>query len=209
MPHLVVFDVNVYLDAARATGEPFTFAEFDRIVAAHGADPVPSRSKNIDSLRAIATTLSGRFVGQIPLEVWTSDHIDVLTATKASHPVNAQIDEDRGLGWSRVNSQALVDHLIAELCFPRSNGGSVGRIPISYGTPPLSHEDGTVYATARDAGATGVLYERFCVTRDKEFRLAALPGEITVLYPHEWVAYCRRAKSIVGSRALRGQPPAV
>ncbi|WP_091708717.1 hypothetical protein [Microbacterium sp. cf046] len=168
--------MNIYLDIARELGEPFTWEKFEATLA---ADPG-------DSLLAIAALRSGVMPDGCSVEVWTSDHIDYLVALKASQPTRAQDERNRGLGWSSENAQALVDELVGDLIFC-TNGGSIGDVPISYGTPPLDHEDGCVYATVRDGGHEAVYYDRYCLTRDGHFLRANLPGLIDVLHPRDWV----------------------
>jgi hypothetical protein len=203
--HLVVFDANVYLDVARLVGEPFSWTRFNEIAAQLSTVNVPHPTDRAnDSLRAIATTMSGRFVGVEPLQVWTSDHIDNLVGRKASQQTSAQIDEDRGLGWSEENAESLVYDLVGDLVFLLSKGESVGEVQIAYASPPLSHEDGCVYRTVEAAGSGSIFYRRYCVTRDKDFRTARLPGDITVLYPWEWVEFVRKAKNIYAASAMRG-----
>lgn len=174
---VVVLDVNIFLDVARELGEPFSWAKFEASLA---NNPSPS-------IQAVAAIRRGMLPDGSVLEVWTSDHIDRLTALKASQPTEAHDERDRGLGWSVTNAQGLIDVLVTDLIV-ETGGGSVGEVRISYGTPPLDHEDGCVYATVRDAGFDDIEYaERYCVTRDGQFRRAHLPGLIDVLEPHEWV----------------------
>ena len=69
--HVVVFDCNIYLDAARIIGAPFSWEAFDRAVARLARLPVPHPTdKAFDSLRAMAACTSGRFAGEEVLEVW-------------------------------------------------------------------------------------------------------------------------------------------
>lgn len=188
--HLVVFDVNVYLDVARLLGEPFSWEGFSALATRAAQWPTPT-DPMFDSVRAIATTLSGRFAGMEPLEVWTSDHIDDTVEFKAAQAPLA------GLGWSAAAAGDLVVDLIGEVCV-RSHGGSVP-VEISYGAPPLDHEDGLVYRTANEAGDPSVYYERYCVTRDREFHEAMLPGPIEVLTPREFVSYVRLARQAMAT----------
>jgi hypothetical protein len=147
-----------------------------------------------DSVRAIATTLSGRFAGQESLEVWTSDHIDDTVEFKAAQAI------PDGLGWSANAAADLVTDLVGEVVV-RSHGGSVP-VQFSYGSPPLDHEDGLVYRTASEAGDPNVYYERYCVTRDRGFRLATLPGLITVLTPREFVSFVRLSRQAMATSIM-------
>lgn len=199
-----MFDVNIFLDVAQLVGEPYSIQKFDEMVARNINHPVPHSDPAYDSLRAIATCTTGNFDGKSRLEVWTSDHIDELTYIKATHPTYAQVEEDRGLGWSMDSAQGLVDELVGRLVFDLSAGNSVGEVNISYGAPPLSHEDGCVYATARNAGTEEYFYRRYCVTRDKKFLLADLPGDIEVMNPSEWVAKVRAERRMASIRQIVG-----
>jgi hypothetical protein len=184
----VVFDVNVYLDVASLLGEPFSWADFDALVSATVNHSLPhADDARFDSLRALATVKSGDFGDGMRVDTWTSDHIERLMYVKARQSSTAKVAEDHGLGWGPEAANALVDDLSGDLTGPNS----VGEIVIPYGNPPLSHEDGLVYATARDAGLDGLYYERYCVTRDREFLAADLPGDITVLHPWQWVDLVR------------------
>ena len=199
--HVVVFDVNVYLDVADLLGPPFTWEKFDEAARKYAGEPLPSRDARVDSLRALSVTSSGSFAGDIPLEVWTSAHIDRLVQRKARQSSTAFVAEDRGLGWSPEDAAALLDDLVYGLVLDKTNGVALGEIPIPYGNPPLSHEDGCVYRTALDAGDSEWC-QRFCVTRDREFREARLPGDMLTLYPHEWVGLVRKSRQAIAMDAI-------
>ena len=192
---LIVFDVNIYLDAARVLGEPFSWEKLIAFAVEAAKSPVPHPSDPaFDSVRALVSVTPGVHPDGRRLEVWTSDHVDRLVGFKASQPNNRHLDnESRGLGWSVASAQDLLEDLVGDLVWDKTEGGTVGDVQISYGTPPLSHEDGCVYATVRDAGVEGQYYERFCITRDKEFLSSALPGDISVQHPATWLASIRRA----------------
>lgn len=208
--HVVVFDVNVYLDVARLLGPPFTWDKFEAASAAHHAAPVPCvDDPRVDSLRAIATCRSGYLAGRDDiLEVWTSEHIDDLVRYKAIQPTDGSTAEDRGLGWSPDDADELVTGLVHGLVFDDSRGGQVEGIRIPSGTPPLSHEDGMVFAASLKAYPDEVAVARYCVTRDVEFRecLPDLPGEVDVLYPYEWLLYVRSARSRYAAMTMRPRP---
>ncbi|WP_146078993.1 hypothetical protein [Rathayibacter sp. AY1E6] len=201
-----MFDVNIYLDMARLLGPPFTWSKFSEAAARQSGSQVPSTDYRVDSLRAIATTISGRFLGEERLEVWTSHHIDDLAFDKLVQPENGEVDEERGLGWSDEHAQSFTDSFIDELAFDMTSGGTIGDVEISYGSPPLSHEDGCVYRTAEASGAANTFYRRFCITRDRDFRTATIPGDIVVLYPWEWLEYVRSARSRLATTAMRPRP---
>jgi hypothetical protein len=191
--HAVVFDVNVYLDAAELLGPPFTWEKFATAAAKYRASPLKCQDRRIDSLRAIAVATSGKFTAHVPLQVWTSDHIDNLVALKAGQPKDGGCPEDFGLGWSPDDAAALVDDLVWDLVYDKSGGGACRNIEIPYGSPPLSHEDGIVYRTAEQCGDQHAI--KYCVTNDRPFRIADLPGDITVLYAYEWVDLVRRSRA--------------
>lgn len=201
----VVFDVNVYLDVAELLGPPFTWEKFATAAARYRGLPLNGQDRRIDSLRAIAVATSGKFTTHVPLQVWTSDHIDDLVALKAGQPKDGGCPEDCGLGWSPDDAAALVDDLVWDLVYDKSGGGACRNVEIPYGSPPLSHEDGIVYRTAEQCGDEAIKY---CVTNDRTFRTADLPGDITVLYAYEWVDLIRRSRARIamprpgsGSRA--------
>ncbi|UIN30936.1 hypothetical protein [Microbacterium binotii] len=178
---MVVLDVNVFLDVAELVGEPFSWERFDEVQSS-----IQPHQRGAQSFRVIAGLRTGQRPDGRRVELWTSDHIDRLVALKAYHPRDADDERDRGLGWSRDGAQSLIDVLIADLV-QWTGGGTVGDVAISYGTPPLSHEDGCVYATARDAGHADVYAERYCLTRDNHFLHARLPGLIDVQHPRDWM----------------------
>lgn len=199
---IVVFDVNVYLDVARYLGEPYSRARFnDEIVAITQQEGTRALTRAEWSLLALAVTSSGRLVGASPLEVWTSDHIDGLVFDKAQQPNDPGLEpEECGLGWSEQNAESLVEELVWD-CVDRSGGGQV-RVSVPRGSPPLSHEDGLVYATARDAAGGNELAERIVVTSDEQFLRE--PG---LCYPRVWrparfVQYVRAERSKSGMAAM-------
>jgi hypothetical protein len=201
--HAVVYDVNVYLDVAELLGPPFSWAKFNNAAALYQATPLRGADRRVDSLRALALATTGRFAGPQPLQVWTSDHIDGLVATKASQPLTAEHPDDRGLGWTREQAMDLVEHLVWDLVFDMSGGGSLD-VTTSYGSPPLSHEDGLVYRTAEQCGLEKTI--RYCITNDRQFRHAELPGLIDVLYPHEWISLVRRSRFAASAPRPRPLP---
>lgn len=190
---VVVLDVNIYLDVAREVGEPFTWEKFEAALLDE-----PS-----DSLLAVAALRLGVTPDGARMEVWTSDHIDFLVALKASLPTDADEERNRGLGWSVAGAQSLVDLLVGDLVY-MTRGGSVGEVRISYGTPPLDHEDGCVYATVRDCGHEDVFYDRLCVTRDGHFLRAKLPGLIDVIHPREWMIQHKAASRAIAFKKMVG-----
>ena len=204
VPTLVVLDVNIVLDVADLVGEPFSWERFDAVLAEHVDTTVPTPTDaRIDSLKAIACLRQGRLPDGTPVEIWTSNHIDLLVAFKATQARDAPDPRDRGLGWSAAGAQRLIDDLIGDLVYP-SGGDSVGDVAISYGTPPLDHEDGCVYATVNNAGHDGLYYDRFCLTRDKGFRAASLPGLIDVLHPSEWVVRHQAISRAIAFKRMLG-----
>lgn len=203
---LVVFDVNIYLDVARLLGSPFTWDAFDAAIAVHATEPNPHPTDaRIDSLRSIASVRSGRSPSGLRREVWTSDHINLTAAYKLNQSASAPDIRDRGLGWSPDAAQAFVDDLIWGIV-DQTDGESVGEIVSAYGSPPLDHEDGRVFATARDAGFIDVdHYERYVITRDRDFAAATLPGFSIVQHPADWVDSHRGEERAVAFKRLLGR----
>ena len=204
--HVVVFDVNVYLDVARLLGPPFTWEAFQEAAARLGGTSKPGRNRREDSLRAISVCTSGKFAGRQQLQVWTSAHIDALVRLKAHQADDpALYDEDRGLGWSLDDSQGLVDDLIWTVV-EQSHGDTVG-IVMPRNNPPLDHEDGLVYAAARECADADVLCERWCVTNDAGFLRASLPEYVRVVSPEVFLRTVISARTAISTRAMRPMPP--
>ena len=188
---IVVFDVNIYLDAAELVGAPFTWAKFEAVARQVMFHPIPAtHDERVDSLRAIAYSRSGIVIPDEPLEVWTSKHIDDLVVHKASQ--SGLTAETRGLGWSQADALELLERIVRDLV-EQTYGYTVSGVEAHDWAPPLSHEDGRVYETAYRAG-DDELSPRYCVTRDGGFRQADLPPRVTVLHPDEWVAHLRKAR---------------
>lgn len=195
--HVAVFDVNVYLDAARLVGTPFTWAKFEAAAKTYASSYIPSYdAAGRDSLVALWMAFGGNFVPGDPLEVWSSDHIENLIFLKASQPDNPQLHaHDRGMGWSWTDANAILSELHDRLV-PASSS-IVVRNPA--GPITLGRDDGLVLATAVDAGHH--LNVKYCVTKDKEFRQIGDPrGRVLVLYPHEFVQLIRKSRQAL-------QPP--
>lgn len=195
--HIVVFDCNIYLDAALLVGPPFTWEKFDALVAKL-TDKNIAKAAGHDSARAIAVCQSGRFAADEVLEVWTSAQIDKIVRGKARQSVTP--DERtgyRGLGWTNENANKLVTDLIGSLT-ESSNGGSLGG-NIPDGNPPLDHEDGMVYGACRELSSSDPLCLVYCVTRDKGFIKAYENGELgdhsRVLTPSKFVGLVRAARA--------------
>ncbi|MBT2265938.1 hypothetical protein [Rhodococcus erythropolis] len=206
--------MNVYLDVARLLGAPFSWDRFDQFLADFEGTYAPhSTDGGVDSIFAISHTRTAIFSGETSLQVWTSDHIDNLVELKAKQPTRATLelkadpgtrvyDEECGLGWEDSHAYDLVNDLVYDLVWDQTKGSTVGALEIPYGTPPLSHEDGLVLRTAREAGCHvgGEQCKTYCVTKDGRFRKAKdLPATVTVLYPHEWIQILRRARHIGNS----------
>ena len=196
--HVVVFDVNVYLDVASLVGAPFTWEKFDARAAALAQISVPHPTDpRCDSLRALAACTSGRFAGDEPLEVWTNAHIDRLVRGKAQQPSRRDpVTGRKGLGWNSVDAQTLLDELITGM-ITRSSGGTLGG-HYPDGNPPLDHEDGMVYGACRLLVNDDLLARVYCVTRDREFLEARRSGRIAdhslVLTPAAFIALIRSAR---------------
>lgn len=191
--HVVVFDVNVYLDIARLLGPPFRWEDFERTSAQKFRSPPPSPSA-ADSLRAIAMCTSGFFAGDDPVEVWTNAHIEGLVRRKAQE---SRSGSKSGLGWTAADAQTLVDDLIEGL-LRRSNGGTLGA-NFPDGNPPLDHEDGMVFGACRQLSGNDPVAHVYCVTRDQSFLDCAREGRLSshsrVLTPAALAAAMRAARN--------------
>lgn len=201
--HVVVFDCNVYLDVARLVEGPFTWSAFNDLAARHQGEPVPAGSGAIDSLRAIALTLSGRFAGREPIEVWTCDHIEQVVVFKAMQPLDGEPGAS-GLGLSREHAELLVDHLIWG-SVNESGGDSLGD-PYPDGTPPLDHEDGKVFGACRALAGEDPLAQVYCVTNDRgfvtDYKAGRLGRHVRVLPPAVFVTLVRRARTQAAIRSM-------
>lgn len=197
--HVVVFDVNVYLDVASLLGPPFTWDKVSKAAASVARGPVPHRTDlAYDSLRAIAACTSGRFAGSESLEVWTNAHIDKMVRSKAQQPVSPNPRTGyRGLGWGGDEARALVTELIEGLT-ARSLGGTLGDT-YPDGNPPLDHEDGMVYGACKWLAGDDPLCRVYCVTRDRDFIAAHSNGSLTkhsyVLTPTRFLLLLRSARA--------------
>ncbi len=196
--HLVVFDCNIYLDAANLLGPPFGWEKFDEAVARLASVAVPHpKDRAHDSLRAMAVCTSGRFVRDELLEVWTSSHIDTMVRAKAAQPTAANpVTGHRGLGWPPEAAEALVDDMVHGLV--ERSGGDVLSSHVPDGNPPLDHEDGMVYGACRYLAGQDPLAEVYCVTRDRGFldayRDGALGRHTRVLGPSQFLALIRAVR---------------
>lgn len=197
--HVVVFDCNVYLDAAQLTGEPFTWAQASKIAAQHASSPIPFKTEPaVDSLRAIAVCTSGRLAGEELLEVWTSEHIRATVVYKAMQSAKPDPTTGyRGLGWSQRNAESLADELLAGIV-NQSGGGDTGP-QFPDGNPPLDHEDGLVFGTCSCLAREDPLCSVYCVTRDRSFieahRQGRLPGHTRVLPPDVFLRLVRATRA--------------
>ncbi|WNM27565.1 hypothetical protein RN607_00765 [Demequina capsici] len=191
----MVFDANIWIDTAVILGAPATRADFDRANATTVGTPIPHPiDRAYDSMRAIATTLSGRFVADERIEVWTSNHIDDLVYDRLARPVEGAANGRTGYGWSLGDAEKYLVEMVDSLV-ESTAGGSVGDVSIPFKNPPLDHEDGCVMQTARTAGHSDTpWYQKYIITRDQGFRTADLSSEITVLYPWEWIGRVRGAR---------------
>lgn len=200
--HVVVFDCNVYLDVARLLGPPFSWERFEDEVARRRED----QSHAAYSLKAIAVCTSGRFCGDEPLEVWTSQHVTETVLYKARE---SSIPDPAtgycGLGWPAVHVETL-SHLVYELA-EQTGGGDVG-YTFPDGNPPLDQEDGLVMGACRVIAREDPLCNVYCVTRDRGFiaasRDARFPTHTRVLSPRTFVEMVRAARN--SSRPLPPPP---
>ncbi|GAA2563144.1 hypothetical protein GCM10010435_39090 [Winogradskya consettensis] len=193
--NVVVFDCNIYLDAARLFDEPFAWSKVQAVLAdlAHGKSPHP-RDRALDSLQAMNYARFGEF-GAGVLEVWTSRHIDETVRNMAERAAIPERPGDySGLGWSRQAAQGIVDDLIHELVIESGGGIVEGYRPD--GNPPLDHEDGMVYGACRVLAGDDPLAKVYCVTRDRGFLAAyengGLGGHSRVMPPGKFVDLGRK-----------------
>lgn len=204
-PLIVVFDVNIYLDAARLAGEPYAHTRLtDALISCRDVPP-PHPDARIDSARALEIAKSGWLVHDTqPLQVWTSDHINALVRHKASQPDDpALIDEDRGLGWSMASAQLLLESAVWPVV-AGSGGDSVGDLRIPERTPPLDHEDGLVMATVLAAADADIVCDKLLVTRDRRFvEVCASMTHPRVMHPARFVQMTRAARARVAIRRMR------
>jgi hypothetical protein len=191
---IVVFDVNIYLDVAELLGVPVSWASLQQKMAQVAGCIVPwIEDERVDSLKAISYASRGHVIPGEPLEVWSSDHIDETVFWKATQAPNSGAPEDSGLGWSDADATTLLERLVRDLVYDKTNGGGV-EVTKPHSWSAVSHEDGQVYETAYRAGD----FEgspRICVTRDNDFREAApyLSARVDIMYPWEFVQYLQRA----------------
>ncbi|WP_339619848.1 hypothetical protein [uncultured Salinibacterium sp.] len=203
--HVVVFDVNVYLGIARLLGEPFAMEDFNDRVISVGKKLEHELTKDEWCLLAVAVTSSGFLAGTSPLQVWSSDHIDGLVEYKAGQEENKlKKPEDAGLGWSKDNAQSLRCDLVDWVV--RESSGSSINIVIPKSTPPLSHEDGLVYATGRDCADADTLCERYVVTFDSDFMSDESLSYPRVLSPDQFVRLVRTARRNLAIQGMTRKP---
>lgn len=198
---MVVFDCNVYLDAAFLVGEPFSWEQLDNKII-EVSKGVSGRAPY--SIAAIAVCTSGRFAGDESLEVWTSPHINATVRFKAQEPVSAV--GSSGLGWQSLSAASLVDDLICELV--SRSCGLVAPDAYPEGDPPLDHEDGKVFGTCKWISADDPLANVYCVTNDGDFITAYENGELgghtRVLRPSRFVSLVKAARI---AKTRRPPPP--
>lgn len=208
--HVVVFDVNVYLDVAHLAGPPFTWDNFNAVAASVARQPVPHPTDvAYDSLRAVASCTSGRFAGSETLEVFTNSHIDRMVRGKAQQPATADPETGfRGLGWSPEDASGLVTDLIGDL-LEKSLGGTLGDT-FPDGNPPLDHEDGMVYGACKCLASDDPVSTVYCVTRDGGFIEAGASGALgsyaKVLHPTTFVQLVRAARACYAMPGMLRRP---
>lgn len=201
-PAIVVFDVNIYLDIASLVGCPFSWERAVQIVSQNYSTQVPHPDKRIDSLRSVALTSSGTLIPTRPVQVWTSDHIDDLLVYKLTQDkIDGALPEDTGFGWTGAEAEKVVRDLLYRTV-ESSNGQSIGELRIPRSTPPLSHEDGLVCATGRNAYGGNELCDRFVVTRDRHFVESCETGYPLALHPSHFVQMVRTLRNLDAQRRM-------
>ena len=208
--HVLVLDVNVYLEVASLVGEPFTWANFNTIAARVAREACPHQNAAVDCLRTIAMCQSGKFAGEDVVEVWTNAHIDRLVEYKAKQSTVRDQDGHRGLGWSAANAEDLVDDLVYGTT-ANSNGGTLGSVHMPDSNPPLDHEDGMVFGAGRYIAGDDPLSVVTVVTMDRgfvdEYRAGKLSPHVRVVFPGPMAAAMRAARQRLSIRAMRPPPP--
>lgn len=206
-PWIIVFDANVFLDAARAVGEPFSWAGLQAVVAGEQAAPFPHPDRLVNTCRALALGASGRMTPKVCAQVWTSDHIDGLVRHKAHQPDDPSLEPTRrGLGWSWENADDLVTDLVWHVV-SGSGGDTSGYVYVPRDSPPLEHEDGLVYATASDAFDGDSTCDRVVVTSDRDFYNYAC-GKTSyprAMTPSQYVELVRRMRRLEALQPMRAQ----
>jgi hypothetical protein len=192
--YIVVFDVNIYLSVARLLGEPFSQADFQRLVISTAGQSEATYTRDHWAVLAIAVCSSGLLSAGVPLEVWSSDHINTLVPFKAAQLNNPKLaPEDRGLGWSDDNARDLLENLVWWIV--DQSGGDEINVVYPRSSPPLTHEDGLVYATARDCDSGDAVCERILVTADGDFLDAENLTYPAVMSAETFVRLVRSARS--------------
>lgn len=192
---------------AELLGHPFAWTDFTAHAARIARKGVPSENQFDDSLRALAVCQTGKFAGNQPLEVWTSDHIDNIVRQKATHPLEPDSRTGyAGLGWGPEFADSLVDDLVGGLV-SSSHGDSIGYVyPDS--EPPLDHEDGLVYGACRALVNHDPLAHVYCVTNDRgfltDYREGRLSGHAIVLTPVSFLQLVRKARAMHAQRSILG-----
>ncbi|MBW0275013.1 hypothetical protein ATM97_27820 [Nocardia sp. MH4] len=202
--HIVVFDCNVYLDVAALVGPPFSWDEFDEVVARLTKNSSPTvmvdrapRNGRVypDSIRALALCTSGNFAGLETMHVGVNDSIQTLVFRKAM----------QDLGWSRADAATLLSEMIGGLVDWSDGFTIIDNYPDS--NPPLDHEDGMVFGACRKLASDDPLSRVYCVTRDIDFldyhRMGQLQNHTIVLPPPQFVSLVRAARNPASRMAPR------
>lgn len=202
--HVVVFDINVYLDAARLLGAPIEWDDFLRLGKELSAGRVPTYDRSgKDSVVALYHATTGVFAQPERLSVWTSNHIENNILRKATQPTDADHEDDRGLGWSVDDAKTILRNLHDALVWDCGDGDVV-EAKIPYGPPELGREDGLVLRTALEAGEPWDI--KYCVTKDRKFRSLGDPDDkVIVLQPHQWVGLVRDSRRAVDAARMPGR----
>lgn len=204
--HVVVFDCNVYVDAARSFPPPVSWASIADAVVHHAKPEFKPRLplRQVDSLKALAITTSGWFRPGEPLEIWIGHHI----VDTVDHILQMSTKPDSlgryGLGWRQADATAFVEDIMLHRM--RLTGGTHVGDPSAEAAPPLDHEDGKVFGICREVTRRDPTITCYCVTNDqrtfiKHARQGSLGKHTKVITPSQFVALVQAARM---PSALRG-----
>lgn len=161
--HVVVFDVNVWMDLGRRDPGLKSFEDVVEAAKSHWVTGPASGDRLTCSLLAVACCALGYHPSPFRLEAWTSEHIDETLVHQLQQPPGD--GSSTGLGWSEHDARAFLDKVVYGAGIDASGGGSIDG-PIADGGEVLGNEDSKVYTTARKAAGTEYIARRFLVTND-------------------------------------------
>ena len=197
--HVVVFDCNVYVDAARSFPPPASWDDIaDAVVLHNKAEFTPRLAlRQLDSIRALAIASSGWFRPGEPLEIWIGDHITDTVDRILQLSTEPDARGHCGLGWRQADATAFVEDIMLHRM--RLTGGTHVGDPFAEDAPPLDHEDGKVFGICREVTRRDPTITCYCVTNDQKTfivhaRKGALGSHTKVLTPSQFLALVRAAR---------------